>query len=199
MGLRGCLQVLSIMPSRHSTGLTALTIAAAVAAGCATAPQRMAEDARVCDRAMEIGNLEMAEDYCRRALGEPGSGVLSPAVESRRLLTLGRLLRQRAQYAQALELMTRSLALEQRRQAPDPTALAVRQVELALIHAGRGDWSAGASSLEASLEGVHGLAGADRETAAHVLRQYARHTRAGTAARFRRAAQALEAPAPSGP
>jgi len=182
------------LPNR--TGTYALALAAVLAAGCSSPAQRLAEGARLCDRAIEIGNLDLAETYCRRALGEPGSGTLAPAVESRRLLTLGRVLRQRARYAEALALVSRSLELERQDESPDQGAVAARQVELGLIHAGRGDWRAGALSLEASLDGVDALSGADRELAAHVLRQYARRgggvMGADRVARFRTAAQALE-------
>jgi hypothetical protein len=169
--------------------------------GCDRQIDRMNADARVCDKALETGQLETAADYCRRALGDTGASILSPRVKSERLLKLGSILRQQARFQDAKQPVAQSLEIEERISAPDSAAVAKRLVELSLILAGQMAWEQGVTLLERALPGSDKLTGRDRETAANVFRHYAGEMKGGgredLMRRFEAKARALKDSEPS--
>lgn len=119
-----------------------------LAIACDNTASRLDAEARFCQRALEIGELELAEKSCRRALGAAGDDVLAPQVRSDRLYRLASIKRQRTKYAEAAELLNQSLALEQTLSGSDSPQVASRRLEMALILAGQGQWQDGARLLE---------------------------------------------------
>lgn len=120
----------------------------ALASACDDTASRLAHEAEVCKKAVEIGELELAEKHCQLALGAADDDVLSPQVKSDRLYKLATIKRQRGNYAESSELLIESLALEKNFSGPDSPQVASRRLEMALNLAALGQWLEGARLLE---------------------------------------------------
>ena len=119
---------------------------------CDDTVSRLAHFEKVCEKAESIGQPDVAEDYCQRALGEAGEEkVLEPGVRSERLFRLARIKRQRAKFGEADELLKQSLAIEEALSGPESPEVARRLSERSLVLAGLGQWEAGAVVQERAL------------------------------------------------
>lgn len=133
----------------------------------------MDAEARVCARALEIGQLAAAEEACLRALGDTDKDVLAPPLRSQRLYRLASIKRQRAKYGEAAQLLSQSLALEQTLSGPDSPQVARRHLEMALILAGQKQWRQGAQLLERTVPVADRLNENEQAMLVNILRQYA--------------------------
>jgi tetratricopeptide (TPR) repeat protein len=150
--------------------------------GCDRQAKQMDADAKVCDKALELGKLEMAEEYCQKALGDLDADILPPKLKSERLYKLGNIMRQRAKFSEAADMLRRSLEIEESISAPDSPEVARRLVELAVIAAGQMNWDGGMVMLERALPACDKLTGKDRVAAANVLKHYAKELKQGSRA-----------------
>jgi hypothetical protein len=144
-----------------------------LATACDNRSAQLAEDAGKCDRALKFGEIELAEKFCQSALGDPGSDVLEPGVESQRLLKLASIKRQRAKYSEADTLVRQSLEIEETLSGPDSMEVGRRLVEFSLILAGEAKWTEGTQVLERLIPLADGLPPDERAVAARTFKSYA--------------------------
>ncbi|WP_132971374.1 hypothetical protein [Thiogranum longum] len=145
---------------------------AGLASACDNAASQLEAEASVCEKALGIGALELAEEHCQRALGEPGNDILTPQVRSERLYRLAGIKRQQAKYAEAAELLDQSLSLEQTLSGSGSLQFAGRQLERVLILAGQGRWPEGARLLEQTLPMSAQLSEKEQASLANILQRY---------------------------
>ena len=145
----------------------------ALASACDDAASRLDAEARVCKRALEIGELELAEEHCQLAVGDPADDVLAPQVRSERLYKLASIKRQLTKYNEAADLLGQSLTLEQTLSGPASPQVARRHLEMSLILAGQGQWQDGALLLEQTVPVADQLDDDEKRTLANVLKRYA--------------------------
>jgi len=146
---------------------------AALAYACDNTASRLDTEARVCERAVEIGELERAEEACQRALGDDADNVLSPQIRSERLYRLGSIKRQLAKYDEAAGLFNQSLTLELTLSGPDSPKVASRRLEKVLVLAGQGQWQAGALLLEQTVPTASQLDEDEYDALINALKHYA--------------------------
>jgi hypothetical protein len=144
-----------------------------LASACENTASRLDQEAKVCERAVEKGALELAEKHCQLALGEPGDDSLAPQVRSERLFRLASIQRQQAKYAEAAETLGQSLALEQTLSGSDSPQVTSRQLEMVLILAGQRQWQEGAQLLEQTLPVASQLSEKEQASLVNILRRYA--------------------------
>ena len=178
------------------TLLTAWALLAALAlAGCDlhSARNEFNRQLEFCTVAENNGLVESALKGCRAALaiGEQHGYALETI--SALLYRLGRMERQESRFAEAKELMQRSLTIEE--QSDQPTAIALRLIELSLCEAGQGQWAEGANLLERASPLFDELDGSDRKAAVGALRLFSVRLRgvgqAATADRFQSRLESL--------
>ena len=145
----------------------------ALASACDDAASRLDAEARVCKRALELGELELAEKHCQLAVGDPADDVLAPQVRSERLYKLASIKRQLTKYNEAADLLGQSLTLEQTLSGSASPQVARRHLEMSLILAGQGQWQDGALLLEQTVPVADQLDDDDKRTLANVLKRYA--------------------------
>ena len=161
---------------RYKDVLTRVWIAivlSGLASACDTTASRLDAEAETCELALKIGDLELAEETCQRALGNAGDDILAPQVRSERLYNLAKIKRQRSRYAEAAELLNQSLALEQMLSGPDSPQVAGRRLEMSLILAGLGRWQEGVRLLEQTVPMAIHLNEKERDSLVNILQQYA--------------------------
>ena len=144
-----------------------------LASACDNTASRLDKGARICERALELGELELAEEHCQLALGDADDDVLAPQVRSERLYRLASIKRQLAKYAEAAELLSQSLLLEQTLSGSDSPQVASRRLEMSLILAGQGKWQDGAQLLEQTVPAASLLDEKERASLVNVLQHYA--------------------------
>lgn len=178
------------------TRIFIVIVLSGLASACDNAASRLDAEARICERALEIGELELAEETCQRALGGVGDDVLTPKVRSDRFYRLASIKRQRAKYAEAAELLSQSLALEQTLSEPDGPQVASRHLEMSLILAGQGQWQDGARLLEQTVPMAGQLNEKEQASLVNVLQHYAaqlqKSQQTEQASRLQAAAASLE-------
>lgn len=145
----------------------------ALASACDDAASRLDAEARVCKRALEIGELELAEKHCQLAVGDPADDVLAPQVRSERLYKLASIKRQLTKYNEAADLLGQSLTLEQTLSGSASPQVARRHLEMSLILAGQGQWQDGALLLEQTVPVADQLDDDEKRTLANILKRYA--------------------------
>ena len=145
----------------------------ALASACDDAASRLDAEARVCKRALEIGELELAEKHCQLAVGDPADDVLAPQVRSERLYKLASIKRQLTKYNEAADLLGQSLTLEQTLSGSASPQVARRHLEMSLILAGQGQWQDGALLLEKTVPVADQLDDDEQRTLANILKRYA--------------------------
>jgi len=167
-----------------------------LASACDNVASRLEAEAKICERALEIGDLELAEETCQRALGDAGGDTLAPQVRSERLYRLARIKRQRSRYAEAAELLSQSLALEQTLSGSGSQQVASRRLEMSLILAGQGQWQEGALLLEQTVPIAGQLNDKEQASLVNVLQHYAaqlqKSQQTEQASRLQAAAASLE-------
>jgi len=167
-----------------------------LASACDNAASRLDAEAKVCKRALEIGELELAEEHCQRALGDVADDVLAPQVRSERLYRLGTIKRQLTRYDEAAELLNQSLALELTLSGSDSQQVASRRIEMALILAGQGRWQTGALLLEQTVPIANRLNEEEQALLGNVLQHYVlqlqKNQKTELASRLQAAAVSLE-------
>ena len=167
-----------------------------LASACDNTASRLDAEARICERALEIGALELAEEHCQLALGDADDDVLAPQVSSERLYRLASIKRQLAKYAEGAELLSQSLVLEQTLSGSDSPQVASRRLEMSLILAGQEKWQDGAQLLEQTVPAASLLNEKERASLVNILQRYAtqlqksQHTE--QASRLQAAAASLE-------
>lgn len=178
------------------TLLTASALLAAVAlAGCDLHSDRDEFDRQLefCTVAENNGLVESALEGCGAALAIGEQHGYAAETISTLLYRLGRMERQQSHFAKAKELMQRSLVLEE--QSGQPTAIALRLIELSLCEAGQGRWAEGADLLERASPRFDDLDGSDRKAAEGALRLFSVRLRgvgqAATADRFQSRLESL--------
>jgi len=159
------------------TRILIVVVLAGLACACDDTASRLDHEARLCERAVEIGELELAEEHCQSALGDPDDDILAPQVRSERLYRLASIKRQRAKYAEAAEMLSQSLALEQTLSGPDSPQVASRHLEMSLILAGQGQWQDGARLLEQTVPMAGQLNEKEQTSLVNVLQHYAAQLR----------------------
>lgn len=168
--------------------------------GCDNTAELLAKNAEVCDVAETRGIMDTAEEYCEQALDPAKTSVLSADVRSERLFRLARIKRQLGKFAEGLELVQQSLALEETVSGADSLAVARRQLELSLLLAGLGKWTEGAEVLDKVLSKADQLDENEKASMANILRNYSRQLgntqQSALASRFSVAANALIAENP---
>ena len=155
------------------TRILIVIVFSSLVSACDNAASRLEKEARICERALEIGVLELAEEHCQSALGEPDDDVLAPQDRSERLYRLASIKRQLAKYAEAAELLSQSLLLEQTLSGSDSPQVASRRLEMALILAGQGKWQEGAQLLEQTVPAASLLNEKERASLVNILQRYA--------------------------
>lgn len=155
------------------TRILIIIVFSGLSGACVSTASRLERDAIVCERALEIGELELAEETCQHALGNADDNVLTPQVRSERLYRLASIKRQLAKYTEAAELLSQSLVLEQTLSGSDSPQMASRRLEMSLILAGQGKWQDGASLLEQIVPVASRLNETEQSTLVNVLRHYA--------------------------
>lgn len=187
---------LSMKTHASKTRLTAWALLAVVAlASCALHGARDEFDRQLefCTVAENNGFLESALEGCRAALAIAEQHEYAPETISALLYRLGRMERQESRFAEAKQLMLRSLILEQ--QSGQPTAIALRLIELSLCEAGQGRWVEGAELLERASPHFDELDGSDLKVAVGALRLFSVRLRAvgeaATADRFQSRLESL--------
>lgn len=148
--------------------------------GCATPANRATSDryAAKCREAERNEGWRVAEEYCYRALVTVDRGDLGPELKSQRLYNLARIKRRMGKFAEATDLLTESLALEEGLSGRDSLAVGRRLAELAASHAELGRWSKGIALLERLLPIAGRYIGGERAFLAELFRQYAREATA---------------------
>lgn len=167
----------------------------ALSASCDRQGARMDEAAEKCVEALEVGALRAAEELCTMALGEDNGADLKPEIRSERLYNLGNIMRAQAEYPEALELMSQSLAIEESLSGPDSPAIGARLLRMALIVAAQRQWEDGVGYVERTLSLAAHLEERDQALLDSTLKLYAFHfertQQPELAARFRAAREAL--------
>jgi tetratricopeptide (TPR) repeat protein len=167
----------------------------ALSASCDRQGARMDEAAEKCVEALEVGALRAAEELCTMALGEDNGADLKPEIRSERLYNLGNIMRAQAEYPEALELMSQSLAIEESLSGPDSPATGARLLRMALIVAAQRQWEDGVGYVERTLSLAAHLEERDRASLVNTLKLYAmyfeRTQQPELASRFRAAREAL--------
>ena len=138
--------------------------------GCDTAKDEFDRWLKTCTAAENNGILESAQQGCQAALTIAEKEGYPPAEISALLYRLGRIERQRDEFAEAETLVRRSLAIEE--QTGDQTAIALRLIELSLSLAGQGRWEDGTQVRERASPLVGDLVGSDRKAAASAFRGF---------------------------
>jgi tetratricopeptide (TPR) repeat protein len=154
------------------TKVLIVIVLAGLVSACDNTNNQLDAEARICQRALEIGELELAEEACQRALGDAGDNALAPEVRSARLYKLASIKRQLTKYAEAAELLSQSLAIEQTLSGSDSPQVASRRLEMSLILAGQGQWQEGAQLLEKIVPIAGQLNEKEQASLANILRHY---------------------------
>jgi hypothetical protein len=155
------------------TRILIVIVFSGLVSACDNAASRLEKEARICEKALEIGVLELAEEHCQLALGDADDDVLAPQVRSERLYRLASIKRQMAKYTEAAEPLSQSLVLEQTLSGSDSPQVASRRLEMSLILAGQGKWPEGAQLLEQVVPAASSLDEKERASLVRVLRHYA--------------------------
>jgi tetratricopeptide (TPR) repeat protein len=151
-------------------------LAAVALSGCAhhsadhSARDEFKRKLEFCTVAENNGLIESALNGCRAALAIVEQQGYAAEMLSPLLYRLGRMERQQSHFAEAKQLMQRSLRLEE--QSGQPTAIALRLIELSLCEAGQGRWAEGAAHLERASPHFDKLDGADRKAALGALQLF---------------------------
>lgn len=155
------------------TRILIIFVLSALASACDNAASQLDAEARVCERALEIGELELAEEHCQLAVGDAADDVLAPQVRSERLYKLASIKRQLAKYNEAADLLGQSLTLEQTLSGSASPQVARRHLEMSLILAGQEQWQDGALLLEQTVPVADQLDDNEKRALANVLKRYA--------------------------
>jgi tetratricopeptide (TPR) repeat protein len=155
------------------TRILIVIVFSGLVSACDDTASRLAHEAKVCEKAVELGDLELAEEHCQRALGDADDDVLVPQTRSERLFKLASIKRQLGKYVEAAEPLSQSLELEETLSGPDSPQVASRHLEMSLIMAGQGQWAEGAQLLEQIVLVAGQLNEKEQASLVNVLRHYA--------------------------
>lgn len=142
-----------------------------ITSGCGN-EAKLLESARACQKAIDLGLLEVADEHCTNALGAPDADVLDADVKSERLFILGSVKRQLGLFVDAEPLIKKSLTIEKSLSKPEAKRVAYRNYELSLIMAGQGKWQEGAEFLHKVLSEVTHFSDAEQRSIKNMTKQY---------------------------
>lgn len=172
-----------------------VAIVALLASACENQDQLSAAYAEQCKQALRKGLLATAQQACYNAWYDVESDNLAPGIQSERLYELGRIMRQRREYAEAEPLLRQALVIEKAVSGLTSAAYGRRLLELSLIKAGQAQWAEGGRILADVLGTIDQLPNRDKLAVKNVLKRYAMHlqkTDPALAAWFERKAARLQ-------
>ena len=122
-------------------------------AGCANPLNWATSDrySQTCSEAERAGNMQAASEACYRAYINVEWGNLEPEVKSEKLYNFGRVLRKTGRYADAKEVLTKSLEAEEKLTGKNSKKSGRRMVELSATYFELKQFQNGAPYLDAVL------------------------------------------------
>ncbi len=155
--------------------LLPISIIALALTGCANPLNRITMEryARTCADAARTGQLEIAEEACRRAYINTRIGNLGPELESQELYNLARIEKQLLKFVEAEEYYKESLRLQESLPAPDPIKIGRRLTDLSIVYWDQKKYKDAWPFLSRIIPIADSYTGKERSTVKLVFNKYA--------------------------
>lgn len=139
---------------------------------CGNEREQLVAHEQACQKALDLGLLEIADKECSSALDVSDSDDRDLRSQSEWLFRLGSIKRQRSLFAEAETLIKQSLVIEQSLPDPDPLAITRRHHELCIVLTGQEKWQEGVVSLERVLANMEKFSAKEQKAIVNMSRIY---------------------------